>query len=122
MAATEVVMDVTGAENADAVNDKSGLSTALKPSLSRAWRRMSSDPDTEVEKWLEKDGQCGTLVTPVNKGVFAPAPEAEAPSNPCEILMEVLDLSRTKIDHDQDAYEQLEKYVTKDHVYKFASY
>jgi len=34
--------------------------------------------------------------------------------------MEELDLSRTRIDHDQDAYEQLEKYVTKGYVYKFA--
>jgi len=35
--------------------------------------------------------------------------------------MEELDLSRTEIDHDQDAYEQLGKYVTKGHVHKFAS-
>jgi len=121
MSATEVFMDVTGAENADAVDDKKGLSTALKPGLFRAWRRMASDPDTEVEKWLEKGGPCGILATPVNTGVFAPAPEAEAPSDPFEILMEELDLSRTKIDHDQDAYEQLENYVAKGYVYKFAS-
>jgi len=35
--------------------------------------------------------------------------------------MEELDFSRTMIDHDQDAYEQLEKYVTKGYAYKFAS-
>jgi len=120
MTATEVFMDVTGAEKADAVVDKDGLSTALKPSLFRAWRRIPSDPDTEVEEWMEKGGPCGTLVTPVNTSVFAPAPEAEAPSDPFEILMEELDLSRTEVDHDQDAYEQLENYVTKGYVYKFA--
>jgi len=32
--------------------------------------------------------------------------------------MEELDLSRTRIDHDQDAYEQLEKHVTMGHVYR----
>jgi len=75
MTATEVSMDVTGAMNADAVDDKSGLSIALMPSPVRAWRRMSNDPDAEVEKWLEKGGLCSILVTPVNTGVFAPAPE-----------------------------------------------
>jgi len=35
--------------------------------------------------------------------------------------MEELDFCRTMIDHDQDADEQLEKYVTKGHAYKFAS-
>jgi len=34
--------------------------------------------------------------------------------------MEELVLSRTKIDHDQDAHVQLEKHVTKSYVYKFA--
>ena len=60
------------------------------------------------------------MVTPVNTRLFAPAPEAEAPSDPFEILREELDLSRTEVDHDQDAYEQLEKYVTENYVYKFA--
>jgi len=120
MTATEVFMNVTGAENADAVDDKNGLSAALKPSPFRAWRWMSSDPDTEVEKWLEKGGPCDILVTPVNTGVSAPAPKAEAPSDPFEILMEELVLSCMKIDHDQDVYEQLEKHVTKSYVHKFA--
>jgi len=34
--------------------------------------------------------------------------------------MEELVLSRIKIDHDQDAYEQLVKHVTKSYVHKFA--
>jgi len=117
MYATEVVMDVTGAENADAVGGKN-----VKPSLFRTWRKMSSDLDTEVEKWLEKGGPCGSLVMPVNTGVLAPAPEAEVPSDPFEILMKELNLSRTKIDLNQDAYEQLEKYVTMGYVYKFACF
>jgi len=49
MTATEVSMDVTGAVNAEAVDDKNGLSTALKPSPFRAWRRMPKGPDTEFE-------------------------------------------------------------------------
>jgi len=66
MTAIEVFMNVTGAENADAVDNKNGLSAALKPSPFRAWRWMSSDPDTEVEKWLERSGPCDILVMPVN--------------------------------------------------------
>ena len=56
MTANGVFMDVTGAENADAVDDMDGMSTALKPSLFRAWRRLSSDPDTKVESgWRKVD-------------------------------------------------------------------
>jgi len=109
MTATQVVMNVISAENADAVDDKNGLSAALKPSPFRAWRWRSSDPDTEVEKWLEKGEPCDILVTPVNAGVSAPAPKVEAPSDPFEILMEELDV-----------YEQLEKHATKSYVHKFA--
>jgi len=39
---------------------------------------------------------------------------------PFEILREELDLSCPQVDHDQDAYEQLEEYVTEYYVYKFA--
>ena len=39
---------------------------------------------------------------------FAPAPEAEAPSDPFETLMEEPDLNHAKIDHGQDADEQFE--------------
>jgi len=77
MTANGVFTDVTGAESADAVDDMDGMSTALKPSLYGAWRRLSSDPDTKVES-----ASCGILVTPVNVGGLAPSPEVEAPSDP----------------------------------------
>jgi len=105
MTATEVVMNVIGAENADAVDDKNGLSAVLKPSPFRAWRWRSSDPDTEVEKWLEKGEPCSILVLH---------------HTPFEILMEELVLSRMKIGCDQEVYVQFEEHVTKSYVHKFA--
>jgi len=58
--ATEVFMDDTRAEKADAVEDKDGLPTVLKLSPFRAWRKMSSEPDTKVKEWMERSGPCGT--------------------------------------------------------------
>jgi len=82
MTANGVFMDVTGAGNADAVDDMEGISTALKPSLCRAWRKLSSDPDKKVGSDWWKVDRAAFLVTLVNVGGSAPSPEVEAPSDP----------------------------------------
>ena len=91
------------------------------PGLFRAWKKTSGDPDTEVEGCLETGGSCCILVGPVNVGVFAPVVDAEQPSDPFDILMDQPVLSHTRIDEDDDAFEQIEKYVSKGYVYKFQS-
>jgi len=119
--ATEVFAELTGAVDVSAVNDGQGLSTALKPGLFEAWRKFSGDPDTEIEKWLRTGGPCGLVAKPVNTGIFAAAEDVDDINDPMSILMDEPDMSLTRIDADEDAYSQIEKYVQKGYVRKFAS-
>jgi len=102
-------LDVTGAENADAVDYKNGSLTALKPSLFRAWQWISSDPDTEAEKWRKKGDLAAFWSRRQTRRCLLQHRKRRRLLTPFVILMEEIDFSRTMTEHDLG------------YAYKFAS-
>lgn len=111
-----------GADDLEAVRGPDGISTALRPGLLRAWRQFSKDPDDQVEEWLYHGGPCGILRMPADCGIFPTNPDDPGEIQDPSTLLTGTELDFTTVrEDDGKAYEEMERFVAKGYVMKFAS-